>query len=71
MNKSKHTIGSDLETNNIDSPCIRHCCLNEDDVCLGCYRTLEEILAWNSMTPIDKQQVLTLCKDRKKPSNRL
>lgn len=36
----------------IDNPCIRHCCLNEHDVCVGCFRHYEEILAWRSM---DKQ----------------
>ncbi|WP_239649575.1 DUF1289 domain-containing protein [Methylocucumis oryzae] len=23
----------------IDSPCVRNCCLNNDDVCLGCFRS--------------------------------
>ncbi|EKO3464267.1 DUF1289 domain-containing protein [Vibrio fluvialis] len=30
----------------VPSPCIRNCCLDDNDVCLGCFRTLEEILAW-------------------------
>lgn len=32
----------------IASPCIRNCCLNDRDICLGCYRSLEEILAWHT-----------------------
>jgi uncharacterized protein len=28
------------------SPCIRNCCLSDDDICLGCYRSLEEITRW-------------------------
>ena len=27
-------------------PCIRNCCLNDKDVCLGCFRSLEEIKEW-------------------------
>ena len=26
-----------------DTPCIGVCTLNEDDVCIGCNRTIEEI----------------------------
>jgi predicted Fe-S protein YdhL (DUF1289 family) len=31
-----------------DSPCVRNCCLNGDDICLGCSRTLEEIKLWGN-----------------------
>ncbi|TAL49822.1 MAG: DUF1289 domain-containing protein [Methylovulum sp.] len=30
----------------IDSPCVRNCCLNTDDICLGCFRSLYEIINW-------------------------
>ena len=29
-----------------ESPCIGKCSLNEDETCLGCFRSLEEILQW-------------------------
>jgi predicted Fe-S protein YdhL (DUF1289 family) len=32
------------------SPCIRHCCLDEKDICLGCRRTLDEILNWHQLS---------------------
>jgi predicted Fe-S protein YdhL (DUF1289 family) len=36
------------EPDNISqSPCIRNCCLNEEDTCLGCFRSLDEITQWN------------------------
>lgn len=38
------------QPNEIDSiaqsPCVRNCCLNDDDICLGCFRSLDEITAW-------------------------
>lgn len=41
-----------------DSPCINECVLNEDDVCLGCGRKIEEIINWKSMTEEQKERVL-------------
>jgi uncharacterized protein len=30
----------------IQSPCIGNCCLDDDLVCTGCFRSLEEIKEW-------------------------
>ena len=30
----------------VRNPCIRHCCLNDEDICLGCFRSLDEITGW-------------------------
>lgn len=49
----------------IKSPCIGNCCLNDKDVCLGCFRTLDEILSWSSMSLLQKQTTLSLCKQRR------
>jgi predicted Fe-S protein YdhL (DUF1289 family) len=29
------------------SPCISQCCLDSGDVCVGCFRSLDEIRAWS------------------------
>ena len=50
----------------INSPCVRNCCLNEQDVCLGCFRLLDEITGWAAMTDQQRQQVLANCEQRKK-----
>ncbi|MDN3685302.1 DUF1289 domain-containing protein [Vibrio sinaloensis] len=31
------------------NPCVRNCCLNERDICLGCGRTLQEIFALDAI----------------------
>ena len=49
----------------IASPCIRNCCLNDDDVCLGCNRTLDEILRWGDASDEEKIQVLLNADNRK------
>ena len=51
--------------NNIDSPCIRNCCLNEDDICLGCFRSITEITGWNNSTNVQKTKILNLANKRK------
>ena len=28
------------------SPCVRNCCLDKKDVCIGCGRTVDEIIRW-------------------------
>jgi predicted Fe-S protein YdhL (DUF1289 family) len=33
----------------VPSPCVRRCTLNEDDICVGCGRTLTEITQWTRM----------------------
>lgn len=29
------------------NPCVRNCCLDDDNICLGCGRSLPEILEWH------------------------
>ncbi|WP_369602217.1 DUF1289 domain-containing protein [Hahella sp. SMD15-11] len=54
-----------------DSPCIRQCCLDEANVCVGCGRTLEEILNWHGMTAEEKdnarQRAHARCQARRHP----
>ncbi|MEQ1667993.1 MAG: DUF1289 domain-containing protein [Sulfuriferula sp.] len=40
------------------SPCIRNCCLNEDDVCLGCFRHIDEIVCWGEAGDDERRQAL-------------
>ena len=32
------------------SPCVNICTLDDEQVCLGCLRRLEEIIAWPTMS---------------------
>ena len=47
------------------SPCIRHCCLDDNDICLGCFRSLEEIKQWQAASEKQKQIVLATAASRK------
>lgn len=43
--------------NNV-SPCRKVCKLSKDNICIGCYRTLDEIANWNSMTLREQLKIL-------------
>lgn len=40
------------------SPCVRNCCLDEQDVCLGCGRTVTEIVGWSHFSDSEMDVVL-------------
>ncbi len=50
----------------VPHPCVRNCCLDEADICMGCFRSLEEILAWHQASESEKQNILRRCAERKK-----
>ena len=47
------------------SPCVRNCCLDDDDVCMGCFRTIREICDWHSATNEQKRETLERCEVRR------
>ena len=43
----------------VDSPCIKICVIHpEERLCVGCYRTIEEIASWSRLTPAARQAVV-------------
>lgn len=42
----------------VESPCVRNCCLNDADVCLGCFRSLFEIRNWLQANDATRKQFL-------------
>lgn len=44
---------------NLISPCVASCKLTEEDICIGCKRTIEEIINWRSYTDNQKKAVFT------------
>lgn len=48
----------------VQSPCVRNCCLNNHDICVGCGRHLTEITGWHGMTNQEKAQTLIICAQR-------
>ncbi|MCV2883840.1 DUF1289 domain-containing protein [Aestuariibacter sp. AA17] len=52
-------------TISIQSPCIGNCCLDEDDICIGCRRSLEEITRWGSASEEERISILSAVESRK------
>lgn len=50
------------------SPCVRKCCLDSNDVCLGCFRHLDEIVGWSKLADNDKKNILKKCEQRMQSS---
>lgn len=42
----------------VRSPCVAVCALDENDVCIGCHRTGDEILRWTTMSNDERREVL-------------
>lgn len=40
------------------TPCIGVCCVGMDDVCEGCFRTLDEIARWGSMDDAERARIM-------------
>ena len=52
----------------IASPCVKNCCLDKQDICLGCDRTIDEIIRWGDAN--DKEKLLMLEKAKKRTEHR-
>ena len=53
------------------SPCVSICALDENNVCLGCYRTGQEITDWGSMTNDQRREVMQLVGERERAAMNL
>lgn len=49
----------------VQSPCVRNCCLNEADICVGCFRSLQEISRWSLVDNPTKMAILAQAAERR------
>ena len=49
----------------VASPCVRACTLDDQDVCVGCGRTLAEIKAWGGANAVARRQIISAAGMRK------
>jgi predicted Fe-S protein YdhL (DUF1289 family) len=50
----------------VRSPCVSICALNDDNVCMGCYRSGEEITQWGAMTEDQRRAVMQKVGERER-----
>ncbi|NVJ61169.1 MAG: DUF1289 domain-containing protein [Gammaproteobacteria bacterium] len=48
----------------VRSPCRSTCKLNEDDVCIGCFRHMQDIANWNKMS--DRARHIAIIRTQKR-----
>jgi len=46
------------QPSSVASPCVRNCCLDEQDVCMGCGRSLDEIRVWSESGDAERVKIL-------------
>jgi predicted Fe-S protein YdhL (DUF1289 family) len=51
------------------SPCIAVCVLDDDNICMGCYRSAMEITDWFMATDEQKRETLRLALERMQASS--
>ena len=42
----------------VASPCVRKCTLDDDDICVGCFRSIDEICAWSAASEPERRRIL-------------
>lgn len=47
------------------SPCVSKCCLDDEDICVGCFRSMDEILAWGNATNDLRHEIIQKAEIRK------
>ena len=47
------------------SPCISVCALDENDICMGCYRSADEITDWFMASDEQKVRILQRVRERR------
>ena len=58
-------IGDVWRRNEIESPCVAVCVLHPTaKLCLGCYRSSDEIARWSRMTPDERRAIMATLAER-------
>lgn len=53
----------------IASPCISICALDENDICVGCYRSAEEITRWSQADNKERHSIIESAATRARAGN--
>ena len=51
------------------SPCISVCLLDEGDICVGCYRSADEITDWLMANAEGKREILKRARERREAAS--
>lgn len=54
------------KNDNVESPCNDLCTLDDENICLGCFRSLDEIIGWLEMDDKMHREILDNAAKRRK-----
>jgi len=67
MSKRSEISASDVfESEAIRSPCVAICALDENDICVGCYRSGSEITDWFMADAQGKRDIVAAAAQRRR-----
>ncbi len=49
----------------VESPCIKNCSLDRNNICPGCHRSLDEIIAWSDADDNTKRKIIEAARLRR------
>ncbi len=50
----------------VESPCVKTCVIDDDDgLCVGCSRTLDEIAGWGGYSPAKRRAIMDVLEARR------
>lgn len=52
----------------VKSPCVSVCALNDDGICIGCWRSVDEIAEWSELDNDRKREVIKSAQQRARES---
>ena len=61
----RFSMENKIDIAKVESPCIRNCCLDSNDICMGCFRSLTEITQWTLVNDKKRQEFLKNVAERK------
>lgn len=61
-------MSSETKKEIVNSPCVGVCALDDDDVCIGCFRSGQEITQWGYLDNEGKREILRNVAERMKNS---
>ena len=65
----QHHMPGTAEAAEPQSPCVSVCALDEHDLCMGCYRTADEITDWFMASAAQKREILKRAAKRRDEDN--
>lgn len=64
--RSEISVGDLFESEAIRSPCVAICALDENDICVGCYRSGSEITDWFMADAQGKRDIVAAAAQRRR-----